>query len=441
MPSITSHRAGFAALVLSLAAALLPAPPAEAADVQVALDSSGKITVIDRQLESRLRLFPERADFHEARLYRLAEGGFSLEITSESGGVILRDRLPMSSTEIEAFRIRVSRAVDERAPAATVDQSGRPMLVAGIRTLAASYYGLSLPMAFDVQDGASALGIYCLTAGTGFFLPLWLTRNLVVSEGQAELGLFGGIHGIIHAAFLNIAFRNAEPHFQTFAALGITISLAELYAGYKWAGFAGTTGGQGRTMHVASAFGTALGLGTAYLVEGDGGRMGPYGWLGLAGSAAGLWAGHLMGTAQSYSTGDGTLVAVTGAMCGHVAHAAIYAAGVRDHKAWVGSAMGGAAAGLILGHRLTSDRDLGAGQATLIGLGTLSGELSGQTGNGKALLTLGATGAAAGFAVSWWLLADEIPDRSSPLPGRLSLYPAALAAKAPLPAVTVSASF
>ncbi|MEO5928652.1 MAG: hypothetical protein ABIR47_01855, partial [Candidatus Kapaibacterium sp.] len=59
---------------------LITALAANAQETQVPIDSAGKIQRIDLELESRIALFPEYKDFQEARLYRLADSSYMLEI-------------------------------------------------------------------------------------------------------------------------------------------------------------------------------------------------------------------------------------------------------------------------------------------------------------------------------------------------------------------------
>jgi len=206
-------------------------------------------------------------------------------------------------------------------------------------------------------------------------------------------------------------------------------------------------------MHVGSAFGTVIALCGTYIAKGDGGSTRAYGWTGLAGSFGGLYAGHLLAQSQPYSLGDGTILAVTGALGLYIPPALAAAGAVDDKRVIAGLAAAGSLGGLWLGNRLTAKRDVGAGHALLIGLGTLSGELVGlgvsqlaaaNKHDGRAALWAGSIGSAAGFAVSWWMLADDAPGSGSPIPVRVSLNPSALLplpGAPPLPLITASADF
>jgi len=409
------------AAAAAVAVSVRPALSGESSDVQVPLDPGGKIAVIDRALEAKIGLFPEYAGFREARLYRLAGDGFQLEIMSDGPDGILRDRVPLSATATGEFRERVSALVSRRAPQAVIDQEGRTKFVNGMRAFAAGWYGITLPGACGVHRPEVTLGMYLITAGSGFFIPFWATQNAAVSQGSAEAGLCGAGNGIVHAFLLNLASSGSEIHGRGFCASSLGLSLAEMGAGYWWAGREGISGGQGRTLTVMSAFGLGLGLTSAYFYGPFGDRPRTWGWAGLAGSAAGLSAGYLMARRQSYSIADADLVGITGLLGAYAAPAFLYACGIRHGKSVAAASLAGGAAGIVLGHVLTADRDLDGNQILLIGLGSVSG---GCIGLGVTYLTrrdrsaagpflaYSAAGAAAGFALSWW----GVVDRAAPAP-------------------------
>jgi hypothetical protein len=403
---------------VALVVSICPALSAGVSDVQVPLDSGNRITVIDRALEAKIGLFPEYAGFREARLYRLPDGGFQLEIMSDGPEGVLRDRVPLTATATGEFRERVSALVSRRAPQAVIDQEGRTRFVNGMRVFAAGWYGWALPAACGVSRPEVTMGMYLITAGSGFFIPFWATKNAAVSLGQAEVGLCGAGNGIVHALMLNLASSGNDMHPRGFSATSLGLSLAEMGAGYWWAGHEGMSGGQGRTMTIMSGFGLGFGLSAAYLYGGGSidSRPRTWGWAGLAGSATGLCAGYLMARGQSYSISDADLVCITGLLGAYAAPAFLYAGGVRHGKSLTAAALAGGASGIVLGHGFNSDRDLDGNQVLLIGLGSVSG---GCIGLGVTYLTrkdrsaagpflaYSAAGAAAGFALAWWGVVDR----------------------------------
>lgn len=400
-------------------------PPAMASDTQVPLDAAGKITVIDQDLEKKVSLFPDKPGFHEARMYRLEDGSFMLETTREAGREILRDRIPMSSTAAEGFQAQVSDRINRLSPQSALDQKGRNRLINGIRALSAGFYGWGLPASLNVQNGGVGGGMYLVTAGTGFFLPLYLTRDIPVSEGAAEMGLYGGYDGIGHAVLLHLAVQGAENmHGQTVIATSMAASLGEMYWLFGWASRSGISGGRARAASVNSEFGVAVGLASAF--SSGTGSSRAYGVCGLAGSAIGFHAGSFLASRQNYSLGDASLLQVTGLLGAYVPVSALQAAGISGAKSLVNAGILGAVSGLAFGDWLTRDRDISEGQAFLAGLGTASGGLLGlgvvylarpNDLNPRLNSAATAIGACAGLGLTWWITRDDAP--SSAPAGRI----------------------
>jgi len=434
-----------AGLVLVAAAAVL------ASDVQVPLDLTGKTTQIDRALEKKLGLFPDTPGFLEARMFRLEDGTFMLEISRESRMEVLRDRIPMSATTAGEFRARVSDTISRLSPQTALDQKGRSRLINGIRILSIVYYGPALPGSFNIQNGTVAGGMYFLTAGTGFFVPLWLTKSRPVPEGPAELALYGGYNGIAHAFLLNASVMGMENiHGRTAVAESLILSLGEMYCLFGLADRYGISGGQGRAMMVASEFGLVGGLGAAFLA-GTGERTSrAYGIAGLAGSAGGLWAGHYLAGRRNYSLGDASLLQVTGGLGAFIPIALLKSFGVNGSKELVAAGLTGAVSGFSLGDWLASDRDLTEGQTFLLGLGTASGGLLGlgiayvarpNDPNQRLFFAASGVGAAAGLAVTWRLIRDDM-QLTVPVGGMvIRTFPANLMSARPLPLLTAEVRF
>ena len=439
-----------AAMVLCACSGLLRAAP----DVQVPLDLGGRITVIDPSLEAKLGLFPDYAGFREARLYRIGDGDFQLEVVFGGTDGVLRDRISMSSTATGEFRSRVTALIARQAPQAMIDQEGRTKFVNGMRVFAAGWYGWNVPLALGVINRpAVSTGLYLITAGGGFFVPFWATRNAMVSQGQAELGLCGAGSGIAHALMLNIASTGGEDlHPQGVGAASLALSLGEMAAGYWWAGREGLPGGTGRTMSVMSAFGLAGGLAGASLVDPFDDRSRMWGWAGLAGSVAGLGAGNLLARAQPYSIADADLLALTGIVGAYAVPSFLYVAGIGHDKSLTMGALSGAAAGVAAGHLLTSSRDLDGNQVLLIGLGSVSGGsvglgttylIRGRNGAAGAYLASGAAGALVGFAAAWYGVVDRPSQgRGADLRITPGLVPATADGRVfPVPTLALEASF
>jgi len=422
-----------------------------ASDIQSPLDVNGKIMVIDRSTENRISLFPDKPGFREARLFRLEDGSYTLEIALDSGNNLLRDRISMSATSVEAFRIQVSEKIARLFPQSSLDQKGRNRLINGIRVLSVGFYGWALPASFNVQNGGVAGGMYLVTAGTGFFLPLWMSRNYPITEGSAELALYGGYNGIAHAILLQTSFMTWERlHSQTVVATSMAMSMAEAYYLYRAGLGYGISGGQGRTMAAAGEFGLGIGLATAFSAgaSGDQRSSRAFGLCGLAGSGLGFWAGQKLSAAQSYSPGDASLFRFIGGLGAYTSVSALKASGIGGEKALVNAGVIGAVSGLAFGHWLTSDRDISEGQAFLLGLGATSGGLFGlgvayiarpNNFNNRMFHAASAIGATTGLGITWRIIRDDLPSASPPAGIGLRTHPLNLLSAQPAPLITIEA--
>jgi hypothetical protein len=423
------------------------APVARASDTLVPLDTAGKITVIDQALEKKVSLFPGTTGFVEARMFRLEDGSFTLETTRESGKEILRDRISLSSTAADSFRTQVSERIARLSPQSALDQKGRNRLINGIRVLSAGFYGWGLPASLDIQNGGVAGGMYLVTAGTGFFLPLYLTRGIPVSEGAAEMALYGGYDGIAHAILLHLAIQGADNmHSQTVIATSMAASLGEMYQLFGWANRSGISGGRARAASVSSEFGAGIGLAAAY--SSGTGSTRAFGLCGLAGSALGFWSGLSLASRQNYSPGDASLLQVTGLLGAYVPVSALQAAGISGSKTMTNAGIIGAFSGLALGNWMTADRDISEGQAFLAGLGTASGGLLGlgiaylarpNDLNQRLYSAATAVGACAGLGVTWWITRDDAP--SSVPAGRIGWRIRTLSPGSAVPMLVAEAPF
>ena len=417
------------------------ATSAAAQDVLAAIDSAGRLEVIDRDLARRLDLFTDVPGFREARLFRTPAGGFVLEITHRVDGRLARTRRLLTPPEAEAFRRMVTATVRERARNALLDQDGRGELLRGSFALALGFYGWAIPVAFDVQDDRTAVGVYTLSAGTAFFLPLLATSRMPVTLGQSSFTTWGATRGIFYGVALSELVHEFPTGEQT-ARWALAGSLAGWGAGFVTAGQAGWDQGTADAIGMFGDFGTGIGLLTGHLLggfdrdtvtfnEGNAGWIGP-----LVGGAAGLFAGTRYAAWEPTTRGDvGVFRAatLTGAWAGfaiaHQLDGDDDAFGGREWdkpESW--GAIAGAAGGLVLAHLVTRDRDFSSGQGAIVSLGALGGGLFG-SGLGylvtedddanPGVFLAGALGSAVGFGVTWAALQDDA--RAEAAAERLSL--------------------
>ena len=96
-------------LLLPLLLVLLcSARPVLAQETQVPLDESGSLMVIDASVDEAEELFPDFPGFREARLFRVSEDAYVLEVLYESAGEVVRERRSLTPEEVSSLRARVA---------------------------------------------------------------------------------------------------------------------------------------------------------------------------------------------------------------------------------------------------------------------------------------------------------------------------------------------
>src|SRR5262245_9247429 len=74
----------------------LAAAVAVAVELQVPLDHAGRVQRIDAALARRLKMFADRPDFQDARLFHLADSSYVLEITALANAGRSREGIPLA---------------------------------------------------------------------------------------------------------------------------------------------------------------------------------------------------------------------------------------------------------------------------------------------------------------------------------------------------------
>jgi len=390
-----------------------------AQEVQVPIDEDGRVQVITADLERRLRLFPDYAEFREARLFQLSDTSFVLEITHEPAGRLTRVRVPLTLTAAQDFRRRVSASLRQAAPEAALDQSGRTKLLVWTTVLSLLYYGPAVPVTLNVDDPQGAVGLYLLSAGTGFFAPWLATKRIPVTEAAAVLATYGATRGIFHGALATYLFAS-DPSDRAFTGAGLIGGVAEGIAYFAAANAGRMTAGTAELVGVGGDVGLGLGLGAAHLAgffDDD-----PFyccrtytaaAATALLSTAGGLGVGSALSRTEPYTRGDAFLLRNAGLLGAHVGLAladALNPNGDRD-KLYSALAMTGGTAGLIAGRQLVHGRDFTTAQGTFTTLGQIAGGLAGlgvgylvssENGdNSTVLLAASAIGAGVGYRLMY----------------------------------------
>ncbi len=439
-------RFGAALAATILLAAAWHAPEARAQDVQVPLDRSGRIQRIDAPLAKRLGTLTDRyPGFAEARLFRAPDSTFALEVTMARGGQILRERLPLSPAGVDSLRDHITLLLAQKAPHATLDQEGRPLLVATTTLLGLGFYGWALPYAGDVNESQAAVGIYLLTAAGSFFVPYALTGDQAVTYGTTDLALYGTTRGIFHGILAYQLFAGSGNTSQGNVGSAAAGSIVEGVADYFWAQGTQMSAGDAQAIGTLGDLGLLEGLGATALADTyDHDRNQQGAAIMLAGSAAGLAGGAVLARHRVYSYGDASVMRNAGILGAFAADMVTNWFDPSDHKAYVTAAMIGGPLGLALGDRLVANADFNVGQSVLNSLGMVAGAAfglgiayvsSGSSGDHPTLyLTSSMLGSAVGFASTYAsLLPAARASRANHSSLRIELSPLAAWAAAPRP--------
>lgn len=359
-----------------LVASLLVATIGAAADLQVPLDRAGRVQRIDAALARRIRMFTDRPDFQEARLFQLADSSFVLEISSLSGASLTRERVPLTAAGADSLRGVVTAGLAEYKTTPTLDSSGRPLFVAATTGMCFGFYGWAIPYLFMENASSETItGTYLVTSSAGTFIPLWLTRNRPVSMGSALMSWYGMSRGTLHGAIFPLAF-NESPDDKAPVAAAFALSIAEGIAGFEWAAHTHMTEGSASTITTGADFGGLYGLGFAHLFDADasGGAAGT-----LIGSGLGLAAGAIYAPRRAHTYGDASVMRTAGWIGGYMGLAIdqVIATDNDYTKSTTAAAMTGAAAGLFLGDGLVRRTDFTFGQGVIVDLCTIGGGLFG----------------------------------------------------------------
>ncbi|MCX6141163.1 MAG: hypothetical protein NTX15_10120 [Candidatus Kapabacteria bacterium] len=394
-------------------------------EVQVPFDERGNILVITKDINDRLAIFDAPSSFNEARLYRLTDTTFVLEVSRVVGANIERERKQLTISDVKALRIRVQGAVplDDKT---FLDQSGRSSLLWGSTLWSLFYYGSAASYAFGSSDEFEpSAATYLITGGVGFLLPALLTNNANVTQGAASLALGGMFQGAIHGWLIGglVAGEDLSP--KTGFSISMVTGITETVVGYVVGSNLGIKEGKAGVINTTEFYtmvcGGLLGL-TIIGPEEFGNQVGLRlsSGLALAGAAGGIILGNAIGNAQYFSSTDATVYGTSGLLGLTLPYAILTAVldGSIDGRLVSGMGIVGVAGGLLIGNELVKGLNYRGEDGTGVVLGTLAGAL---VGVGVGVLASDArvgavaawVGAAAGFATGLAMAKPEIEGRSS----------------------------
>jgi hypothetical protein len=427
-------------------ASFLSAAVAVAAELQVPLDHAGRVQRIDAALARRLKMFADRPDFQDARLFQLADSSYVLEITSLAGAGLSRDRIPLTATGADSLRGLVTTALAEHRTSPVIDSSGRPLFVTTTTAMCFGFYGWAVPYLFmEDASGEAITGTYLLIASGGTFIPLGVTRDRPVSMGAALMSWYGMSRGALHGAILPFVMSE-DPGGKSPVGTAFALSVAEGIVGFEWASRSGMTEGRAATLNNLGDYGTLYGLGFADLADADGQAASA---AALVGAGAGLVAGTFYSRGRDHSYGDASVMRTAGIVGGYLGLAVEGAAAPDDwSEGSTVAAMVGSAAGLVAGHGLVKRTDFSFGQGVIVDFSTVGGWLFGL---GTAYVVAGSgldesmfwvttgLGTVAGYAIGYGVSAKSArraaADRSS---WQLDVMPLPPTQRGRLPGVSVA---
>ncbi|MEJ2186686.1 MAG: hypothetical protein P8Z36_12200 [Gemmatimonadota bacterium] len=373
---------------------LLCAGHATAQEVQVPLDSAGRIDEIDARLARRLGLFLDRyPDMVVVRLFQQSDSTYVLEVTSRRDGRTVRQRVPMTGAQVAELQADVSRRVAAEAPEAALNQEGRSLLLATTTTLGLGYYGWAVPVTLDINDGRAAVATYMFTAGASFIVPYLLTKTRPVTYGMANLGYWGATRGVAHGVLLGSILSDDD---RVPTGLGMAASIVEATLDYAWAAHADMSPGTAHDIGNMGDFGGITGVELALLVDAE--DADAVNGLMLAGSLLGVPIGAGYADARHHTWGDAEIQRMaygTGILAGLMVYDWIDG---MDNPRVVGASMlAGSSAAFVIADHALRNVDYTVGQGVLVDLGTVAGAL---IGLGTAALVSDNEGLAQGAALT-----------------------------------------
>jgi hypothetical protein len=345
-----------------------------------------------------------------------------LEITYIEEGRIKRIREEKTAKQLLELRERLKQSTFVEvtsAPLSGLDQSARTKLITATTLMSTFIYGpLIISSIEDVRTEVAA-GMELIIGGAGFLVPLLLTENSSVTEGEASLATGGMLLGIGHGIMLDVLLTNADLGSEL-GILASVVSIGETIAGYRIAHVNNFQAGKSDIISLYGLCGFGQGILLPIVFSDDlydiSGTL--FGGLALGVSGLGYVAGNAVSNATRYTRGDATVTTTTAfytplCVLGLVLPSLARTNAEDAARVISLGAMAGNIGGLWLGHYLAERKDLSEDEGRYIALGTLAGGL---IGTGIGLLFASGTdelvdlyqftipavlGTAAGFVISY----------------------------------------
>jgi hypothetical protein len=359
---------------------LLTAGGVGATERQVALDTRGKLMVISAELAYDLRLFDDVPQFHDARLYVENDSLFTLEISAGPADSLSRERRPLTAAEVEKLRQDVSARLWSSAPELYYDQSGRTKLLTNSTVLGIFGYGPALPYALNVSDGASATGLYLISAGAFFFVPWLETERASVTRPAASLATYGLTRGALFSLQLAALVHQGDDGERELTAATMVGGIAAGFGGFALGSRKQMTEGRASLIGAGGDFGDAVGIALGALIDQEGtddDRAKTALGCGLAGAAGGMLIENALALQYPYTNGDAYVIRGAGYLGIGVPLAIMGAADVSNDNTLLVGGIVGCATGIAVGHVIVQGQryTTAAGQQAIVA--SLAGSMAG----------------------------------------------------------------
>lgn len=350
---------------------------------QITFDEAGKILVVTKTLNDEYRWFEPLETFLEARLFKMNDTAYVLEILRRSDQGNERERRQLSLVEMAALRSRIQTAASPSVDIGGLDQSGRSTLLWGSTLWSLFYYGTAISVVFSSDGNVSSAPTYLIAGGLGYFVPALLTQNTNVTAGAASLAVGGMFQGALHGWALGGLISGSNLASRTGFALSILGGVSETVAGYVIGSNTGISEGAAGVINTTEFYGAAGGVLAALTIVGTdvSGDVGIrlLSGLGLVGAAGGILLGNEIIKSQHITNSDATVYALTGALGLGLPYAVLSAVSPSNVSSRVITGIGllGAAGGLYLGTKLIDGLDYREGDGSTFLLSTLAGGVIG----------------------------------------------------------------
>ncbi|MEO5929815.1 MAG: hypothetical protein ABIR47_07775, partial [Candidatus Kapaibacterium sp.] len=231
------------------------------------------------------------------------------------------------------------------------------------------------------QSGELAVALYMVGSASAFFAPYLITSGHNVTNGQANLSIYGGVAGALHGILIYNLLNGSSTNSGGFefaqgqAMASLFTGIAESVGGYIIAGTSRLPEGKVDVIALGGTAGLGLGMGLAYVTNFN--STSEAGGMMLLGSAAGFAAGNAIANMQHYTPGDAYVLSTSCALSAYALPTIFYLSGLelseKNAKIHTITAIAGGAVGMVLGHYLVKDHEFSTPHGQYIALGTGAG--------------------------------------------------------------------